>query len=77
MASRYTLAQVVGVLEATRTRATYGTETGVLRCNRRQLIKLLGARRPEASWVVNAGTGLPAGYPPHDLHRELQSNPGT
>ncbi len=73
MAEKYTLSHVLGVLEATRTRATYGAVAAVLRCSRWRLVRMLGARRPEASWVVSAKTGFPTGYRPHDLHRELQS----
>ena len=32
---------------------------------------MLGARRPEASWVVNADTGLPTDYEQSDWHPDL------
>ncbi len=75
MGQRPELSDILHVLNATRTRATYGAVAGAINCSPRRLGRLLGRRRPEVSWVVNAGTGLPAGYRAHELHRELQSNP--
>ena len=36
-----------------------------------ELKKLLGTRRPETSWLVNASTGEPAGYSAEEKHDEL------
>src|SRR5690606_877710 len=74
MGVRSTLADILLVLNTTRTRATYGAVAGAVGCSPRQLGKRLGPRRPEVSWIVNAGTGMPTGYKPHELHRELQLN---
>ena len=74
MAPRPTLSDILRVLNATRTRATYGAVADAIGCSPRQLGKRLGSRRPEVSWVVNAGTAMPTGYMPHELHRELQCN---
>ena len=34
----------------------------------------LGEPRPEASWVVRAGTGQPTGYNPDQKHPRLEEN---
>lgn len=43
-------------------RVTYGAVAEVLGVNPRAIGGVLGPRRPEASWIVNAGTGLPTDY---------------
>lgn len=72
MGDRPGLSTILRVLNETRTRATYGAVAEAVDCPSRRLGRLLGRRRPEASFVVNARTGLPTGYAPTDLHRELQ-----
>lgn len=51
--------------------ATYGAVAHVLNIDALQCSELLGERRPEASWVVNADSGLPTKYRREQLHPDL------
>ena len=66
-----TLADILLFLNEARTRATYGAVASVLGLPSRSMGTVLGARRPEASWVVNSETGLPTDYEPADWHPDL------
>jgi len=68
---------VLGFLNDERTRATYGAVAGVLGVPARSVGAMLGARRPEASWVVNDMTGLPTDYEQADWHPDLLVNSGV
>ena len=57
-----------------RVRATSGAIAAVLGVPPRSLGAMLGSRRPEASWIVNAETGLPTDYEQTDWHPALISN---
>ena len=70
-ASDTSLADILQFLNQSRTRATYGAVASVLGVPARSLGTLLGARRPEASWVVNAETGLPTDDEQADWHSDL------
>ena len=61
-------------LNAVPVRATYGAVGEVLGVRPQGVPRLLGARRPEASWVVNGTTGEPTGYAPEEVDPRL---PGT
>lgn len=69
-----TVDQVLAVLNRHKVRATYGAVAQVLGISARNVGNRLGKRRPEASWVVNAKTGKPSGYLPHECHKDLYSN---
>lgn len=66
-----TLDEVLAFLNAEEVRATYGAVAGVLGVAPVGMGAVLGARRPEASWVVGADTSLPAGYEQSDWHPAL------
>lgn len=63
--------EILRMLNDTRTRATYGAVAAVLGAPARSMGAMLGHRRPEASWVVNADTGLPTDYDQATWHPEL------
>lgn len=65
------LEEILRFLNDTRLRATDGAVASVLGLSAQSLGTMLGARRPEASWVVNSETGLPTGYEQVDWHADL------
>ena len=71
------LDDVVSFLNAAQIRATYGAVAEVVGGIAQSIGGRLGGlagRRKEASWVVNAKTGLPTNYPPEHLHPALTRN---
>ena len=66
---------ILAYLNRERVRCTYGAAGGLLGVAPVAVSRLLGHRRPEASWVVLARTGLPTGYSPDQMHPELRGNP--
>ncbi len=74
----YELEDIIGFLNAKQVRATYGSVAelvgGIPRGIGDRLTRLY-SRSPEASWVVNAETGMPTGYEAHERHPALFSNP--
>ena len=62
---------VIDYLNEVRTRCTYNAAAKALGITPHALKKLLGERRPEISWLVNTGTGDPAGYADDQKHPEL------
>ena len=65
--------EIVQFLNDEQVRATYGAVAEVLGVVPRSMRVLLGERRPEASWIVNATDGLPTGYRPDEMHHALFS----
>lgn len=65
---------ILECLNTARVRATYGAVGEVLGVRPQVVPRLLGTRRPEASWVVNGTTGEPTGYAPEEADPRL---PGT
>ena len=65
---------ILEYLNAVPVRATYGAVGDVLGVRPQAVSRLLGAQRPEASWIVNGSTGEPTGYPPERVDPRL---PGT
>jgi len=65
---------ILDCLNSVAVRATYGAVGEVLGVRPQVVPRLLGARRPEASWVVNGTTGEPTGYAPDETDPRL---PGT
>ena len=66
--------QILDALNAARVRATYGAVAQVLGIHPLSVAKHLGVRRPEASWVVSARSGLPSGYAASERHDNLLDN---
>ena len=62
---------VIDYLNQIKTRCTYNAAAQALAITPQALKKLLGERRPENSWLVNPGTGDPAGYTDNEKHPEL------
>jgi len=62
---------VLNYLNEVKTRCTYNAGAKALGITPQALRKLLGERRPEASWFVNVGTEDPAGYSEEEKHPEL------
>jgi hypothetical protein len=58
-------------LNETKTRCTYNAAAQALGIKPAELKKLIGDRRPENSWFVNAGAGEPVGYADNEKHPEL------
>ncbi len=66
---------IVGYLNDHRVRASYGAVAEALGIHHvRDLAPLLGERRPEVSWIVNKGTGMPTGYSEEQTHSDLKSS---
>lgn len=65
------IAVILKYLNETRTRTTYGVVADILGVNPRSVGQLLGERRPEASWVVNAKTKHPTDYTEDEKHPDL------
>lgn len=62
---------VLNYLNDVKTRCTNNAAAKALGITPSELKKQLGERRPEASWLVNSGTGEPAGYADEEKHPEL------
>ena len=62
---------ILECLNSAAVRATYGAVGEVLGVRPQVVPRLLGARRPEASWVVNGTTGEPTGYAPDEVDPRL------
>ncbi|GJL67308.1 MAG: hypothetical protein NPIRA05_22790 [Nitrospirales bacterium] len=68
------LDEILSTLGVYRIRATYGAVAEVLGCKPQSVGAALGKRRKEASWIVNAKTGLPTGYATAVMHPQLTTN---
>lgn len=68
------LEEVLKFLGTTKTRATYGAVAAIAGGSAQSIGGRLGARRPAASWVVNASTRLPSRYAKAELHADLTRN---
>jgi len=69
------LQQILEFLGEQHVRATYGAVAEVLKVQPRSIGTLLGPRNREASWVVNAQTGMPTGYSNEDMDPALFEKP--
>lgn len=67
------LADILTFLNAHRIRATYKAVAEMAGGSAQSVGGRLGARRIEASWVVNSATGMPSGYSPALLHPALRT----
>ena len=70
-----TVETVLAYLNREQIRATYAAVAAVVGICPPAMVRALGDRRPEASWVVNAVLGMPTGYKPHQIHPELLRRP--
>ena len=66
-----TIETILAYLNAVPVRATYGAVGDVLGVRPQVVPRLLGTRRPEASWIVNGSTGEPTGYTPEQVDPRL------
>jgi len=57
-----TLEDILAFLRYEHIRATYGAVAEVIQVKPNEVGHLIGVRRKEVCWVVNARTGLPTGY---------------
>tara|TARA_R110001592_G_scaffold1874_17_gene11464 strand:+ start:8974 stop:9276 length:303 start_codon:yes stop_codon:yes gene_type:complete len=62
---------ILNYLNENKTRCSNSAAAEALGVTAPELKKLLGERRPETSWLVNYGTGEPAGYTDEDKHPDL------
>ena len=67
-----TIDRILDCLNRERIRATYGAVGEVIGIPAIGVGAALGKRSQRASWVVNAGTGKPAGYGPDQIHADLR-----
>ena len=74
LSNRFRPREVLACLEAGKTRCTYDAMAGLLGIPPEDVGRILGARRPTASWVVSPATGLPIGYRQNEIHPELSRN---
>ena len=70
-----TLDAVLACLNALPARTTYSAVAELLGVNPQAVLHRLGPCRPEASWVVNAESGLPTGYQVRQLDPRLPGSP--
>lgn len=63
--------QILEYLNREQTRCTYSVVAEILGVNPQSVGQILGERRPEASWVVNAKTGDPTDYDKSQKHPRL------
>ena len=75
IAGGVTLDEILRFLNEANVRATYGAVGEVLGVVSRSMGARLGARRPEASWIVSAENHLPTDYSPDEWHPALLSRP--
>ena len=55
-------------------RCTYGAVAGLLGIQPQDVGRILGQKRPAASWVVSSSTHRPTGYKQDELHPHLFRN---
>lgn len=64
---------IISYLNKHKVRASYGAVAQALGIHHvRDLLPLLGERRPEVSWIVNKGMGMPKGYSEEQMHPDLK-----
>jgi hypothetical protein len=67
----HSLAEILDFLNREQIRATYGAVGEALGVVPRSMGGRLGPHSMEASWIVSAETGLPAGYSQNEVHPAL------
>ena len=68
------VAEILRFLNASKVRATYTALAQSLGSTPQSIGRLLGEKRIEASWVVNARTEMPTGYSPDQRDPDLTSS---
>jgi len=71
---RFSPREVLSCLNRRKTRATEQAVAGLLGIPPQNVGRILGARRPAASWVVSAATLRPADYSAEETHPDLTQN---
>ena len=66
---------LLSFLNSAKIRCTYGAAAAAAGLSVESLCARLGGRRPETSWIVNAGTGVPTGFAPEQTHPDLRRSP--
>ena len=66
--------EILDCLNTRRVRCTYSAVADYLGIGPLDVSRLLGKRRPEASWVVSKNSHLPTGYSEYQFHPELCKN---
>lgn len=74
VSDRFSPREVLSCLNQRKTRATRDAVTGLLGIPPQDLERILGTKRPAASWVVSAATHRPTGYSQSEIHPDLQQN---
>ncbi len=74
MSGQFRPREVLACLGKRKTRCTYGAVAGLLGIQPRDVGRILGPRRPAASWVVSSSTHRPTGYKQDELHPDLFHN---
>jgi hypothetical protein len=69
----FELHEIVRFLNHEKVRATYGAVAELVGGIPQSIGARLGSRRAEASWIVNAGSGMPTGYQIQERHPALLS----
>jgi hypothetical protein len=69
----YSLDEIIRFLNDEQVRATYGAVAELVGGIAQGIGARLGPRRAEASWVVNAESGVPTGYRVEERHPALLS----
>ena len=68
------LQDILDCLNDSETRATYGAVAAVVGGIPQAIGQRLGPRRIEASWIVNASSGMPTGYATDQIHPALSGS---
>jgi len=71
VSDRFSPREILACLNRRKIRATDQAVAGLLGIPARNVGRILGARRPAASWVVSAATLRPADYSTEETHPEL------
>ncbi len=74
VSDRFSPREVLVCLNQRKTRATCGAVAGLLGIPPHGVGRILGAKRPAASWVVSSATHLPANYRHDEIHPDLLHN---
>lgn len=66
--------EILEYCNSAKIRVSYGAAADMLNVDQLSVGKLLGERRPEASWIVSKKTGRPTGYAKEQVHKDLLKN---
>ena len=74
MSGQFRPREVLACLEMRKTRCTYGAVASLLGIKSQDVDRILGPRRPSASWVVSSSTHRPNGFLDSEIHPDLFRN---